>query len=178
MEAVKPKLEAVNKRQSIILLTPQGRRFSQEIASELANCDNLIFICGHYEGIDERVREHLVTDEISIGDYVLSGGELAAMVVVDAVVRLLPGVLGSEASAADDSYATGLLEYPQYTRPAEYRGWAVPPILLSGNHAQIAKWRRERALRRTVERRPELIDKVNLSLEERRLVDSLMNSSL
>ena len=146
-------------RLPVILLTPQGRRFSQEIACELSRYGHLILICGRYEGVDERVREHLVTDEISIGDYVLSGGELAAMVVVDAVVRLLPGVLGSEASAADDSHATGLLEYPQYTRPAAYQGWPVPQVLLSGNHAQIAKWRREQAIQRTSERRPELLNK-------------------
>jgi tRNA (guanine37-N1)-methyltransferase len=138
----------------------------------------MILICGRYEGVDERVRQHLVTDEISIGDYVLSGGELAAMVVIDAVVRLFPGVLGSEDSAQDDSHATGLLEYPQYTRPAEYRGWAVPEVLLSGNHAGVARWRREQAVRRTLERRPELLDKVALSSEERELVDRLKNLSL
>jgi len=160
----------------VILLTPQGRRFCQEIAHELSKYSHLILICGRYEGVDERVRQHLVTDEISIGDYVLSGGELAAMVVVDAVVRLLPGVLGSEVSAADDSHATGLLEYPQYTRPEIYRGWSVPQVLLSGDHAQIAKWRREQAIQRTVERRPELLDKANLCLEERQLVNKLNKS--
>ena len=132
----------------------------------------MILICGRYEGVDERVRQYLVTDEISIGDYVLSGGELAAMVVIDAVVRLLPGVLGSEVSLVEDSHAFGLLEYPQYTRPAEYRGWIVPEILLSGNHAQIAKWRREQAIRRTLERRPELLDRASLSDEEKHLVAS------
>ena len=160
----------------VILLTPQGRCFCQEIAYELSKRSHLILICGRYEGVDERVREHLVTDEISIGDYVLSGGELAAMVVVDAVVRLLPGVLGSEASAADDSHATGLLEYPQYTRPAVYRGWSVPQVLLSGDHAQIAKWRREQAIQRTLERRPELLAKASLLLEERQLVNKLKKS--
>ena len=160
----------------VILLTPQGRCFSQEIAYELSQCGHLILICGRYEGVDERVREHLVTDEISIGDYVLSGGEIAAKVVVDAVVRLLPGVLGSEASAIDDSHATGLLEYPQYTRPAVYRGWSVPQVLLSGDHAQIAQWRREQAIQRTLERRPELLDKVSLGLEERQLVNRLKKS--
>ncbi len=166
VESIKSKQGAADQESSrlpVILLTPQGRPFSQPIAYELSGYGHLILICGRYEGVDERVREHLVTDEISIGDYVLSGGELAAMVVVDAVVRLLPGVLGSEASAIDDSYATGLLEYPQYTRPAVYRGWSVPEVLLSGNHAQIAKWRREQAIRRTLERRPELLDKANLS---------------
>ena len=160
----------------VILLTPQGRCFSQEIAYELSKYSRLVLICGRYEGVDERVGEHLVTDEISIGDYVLSGGELAAMVVVDAVVRLLPGVLGSEASATDDSHATGLLEYPQYTRPAEYRGYSVPQVLLSGDHAQIAKWRREQAIRRTLERRPELLDRTSLCSEERQLVNRLKQS--
>jgi len=161
----------------IILLSPQGRLFSQQIALELSEQSRLIFICGHYEGVDERVREHLVTDEISIGDYVLSGGELAAMVVVDAVVRLLPGVLGDEASPADDSHSAGLLEYPQYTRPAIFRGWSVPEILLSGNHAQIAKWRREQAIIRTLKRRPELLDKAKLDLKEKRLINSLSSLS-
>jgi len=160
----------------IILLTPQGRPFSQQIAHELSKYSNLILICGRYEGVDERVCEHLVTDEISIGDYVLSGGELAAMVVVDAVVRLLPGVLGSEASSWDESHTTGLLEYPQYTRPAVYREWSVPDVLLSGNHAQVAKWRREQAILRTLKRRPELLDKANLCLEERQLADRLRES--
>jgi len=161
----------------IILLTPQGRLFSQEIALELSKYSHLILICGHYEGVDERVRQHLVTDEISIGDYVLSGGELAAIVIVDAVVRLLPGVLGSEASALDDSHTTGLLEYPQYTRPEVYRGWAVPEVLLSGNHAQIAKWRREQAILRTRERRPELLDKANLSWEDKKSLNRLKGKS-
>ncbi len=160
----------------IILLTPQGRLFSQQIALELSNHSHLILICGHYEGVDERVREHLVTDEISIGDYVLSGGELAAMVVADAIVRLVPGVLGSAASAIDDSHAAGLLEHPQYTRPPVYREWAVPEILLSGNHAQVAKWHRQQAIIRTLERRPELLDKASLSSEERQLLDKVKPS--
>ena len=160
----------------IILLTPQGRPFSQQIAEELSEYNNMVLICGHYEGVDERVREHLVTDEISIGDYVLSGGELAAMLVADAVVRLLPGVLGSEDSPLDDSHTTGLLEYPQYTRPVEYRGWSVPDVLLSGNHAQIARWRREQALWRTLKRRPELLEKADLNSEDRQLADNLKSS--
>ncbi len=160
----------------IVLLTPQGRLFSQQIAAELSSCRQMILICGRYEGIDERVREHLVTDEISIGDYVLSGGELAAMVIVDAVVRLLPGVLGSSASLREDSHVAGLLEYPQYTRPAVYGGWSVPDVLLSGNHAQIANWRREQAILRTLKRRPELLDKANLGLEERQLVERLSSA--
>jgi len=160
----------------IILLSPQGRLFCQQIAQELSRHSHLILICGHYEGVDERVREHLATDEISIGDYVLSGGESAAMVVIDAVVRLLPGVLGSAASLLDDSYVSGLLEYPQYTRPAVYRGWPVPEVLLSGNHAQIAKWRREQAILRTLKRRPELLEKAELIPEERKLMEKLRQS--
>ncbi len=178
VEAIKADIshkQEVNMMQ-IILLTPQGRLLSQQIALELSQHNHLILICGHYEGVDERVREHLVTGEISIGDYVLSGGELAAMVVADAVIRLVPGVLGSEASAPDDSHATGLLEYPQYTRPPVYRGWAVPEVLRSGNHARVAKWHREQAIIRTLERRPELLDKANLSSEERQLADRLQQS--
>ena len=173
VESIKPDIDLEEKggELPVILLTPQGRLFSQKIALELSRNSHLILVCGRYEGVDDRVREHLVTDEISIGDYVLSGGELAAMVVVDAVVRLLPGVLGSEASSLDDSHSSGLLEYPQYTRPAVYRGWSVPEVLLSGNHAQIAKWRRQQAIVRTLERRPELLDKANLNLEERRLIN-------
>lgn len=156
----------------VILLTPQGRLFSQQIALELSRHCHLILICGRYEGVDERVAEHLATDEISIGDYVLSGGEVAAMVVVDAVVRLLPGVLGSAESAMDDSHTTGLLEYPQYTRPAVYCGWAVPPVLLSGNHAEITRWRRQQAILRTAQRRPELLNKATLGLEEKQLLNT------
>ena len=170
------RLEEGAKELPVILLTPQGRLFSQQIAEELSGYGHLILICGRYEGVDERVRQHLVTDEISIGDYVLGGGELAAMVIVDAVVRLIPGVLGSEASPLDDSHTTGLLEYPQYTRPEVYRGWAVPEVLLSGNHAQIANWRRQQAILRTLKRRPELLDKANLNSEERQLVESLRKS--
>lgn len=149
--------EMAGKKLSIILLTPQGRLFSQPVANSLAQCDWLMLICGHYEGVDERIREHLVTDEISIGDYVLTGGEIAAMVMVDAVVRLLPGVLGSGESLINESHTGGLLEYPQYTRPEVFRGWAVPEILLSGNHGEIEKWRREQAVKRTAERRPDLL---------------------
>ena len=154
----------------VVLLTPQGRLFNQGVAEELAGREEIILICGHYEGVDERVRQHLVTDEVSIGDYVLSGGEFAAMVVVDAVVRQLPGALGSEESVGDDSHATGLLEYPQYTRPQSFRGWEVPQILLSGNHAEIERWRRGQSLRRTAERRPDLIERAALSEEDRKLM--------
>ena len=161
----------------VILLTPQGRLFRQQIAQELSSYSHLILICGRYEGVDERVRRHLATDEISIGDYVLGGGELAAMVVTEAVVRLLPGVLGSEESALDDSHAAGLLEYPQYTRPSVYRDWAVPEILLSGDHGQIEKWRREQAILRTLKRRPELLDKADLTPEERKVIQKLREES-
>jgi tRNA (guanine37-N1)-methyltransferase len=150
----------------IILLTPQGRLFTQQVARELALHQNIMLVCGHYEGVDERVREHLITDEISIGDYVLSGGELAAMVVVDAVVRLIPGVLGSPLSFHSDSHSNGLLEYPQYTRPEVYRSWSVPAVLLSGNHGEIARWRRQQAILRTLKRRPDLAKQANLSAEE------------
>jgi len=142
---------------SVILMSPAGRVFNQQIAAELATRPHLILICGHYEGVDERVREHLLTDEISIGDYVLTGGELAAMVIVDAVARLLPGVLGHAESAGDESHSHGLLEYPQYTRPPEFRGWPVPERLLSGHHAEIARWRRRQALEVTAARRPDLM---------------------
>ena len=159
-------VEAVYQGGPIILLTPQGRLFTQQVAKELSQHERLTLICGHYEGIDERVREHLITDEISIGDFVLTGGELAAMVVVDAVCRLLPGVLGGEESTIDESHSSGLLEYPQYTRPPEFRGWRVPDILLSGNHAEIAKWRRKESLRRTHERRPDLFARLDLSSKQ------------
>lgn len=154
----------------VILLTPQGRLFDQRAAEEFSHYEEMILVCGHYEGVDERVREHLITDEISIGDYVLSGGELAAMVVVDTVVRQLPGALGSETSGGEDSHSSGLLEYPQYTRPQAFRGWVVPEVLLSGNHAQIAKWRREQSLLRTLKRRPDLLEKAELTDEERMLI--------
>jgi tRNA (guanine37-N1)-methyltransferase len=154
-------------RGPIVLLTPQGRLFNEEVAVELARHDRLIIICGHYEGVDARVHEHLATDEISIGDYVLSGGELAAMVVVDAVVRQIPGALGSPLSSADDSFARGLLEYPHYTRPADFRGMGVPEVLLSGNHGEIARWRRQQSLLRTARLRPDLLAGAELSEEEK-----------
>ncbi len=144
-------------RAPVILLTPQGRPFTQDVARELVRYPRLALIAGRYEGIDERVREHLATHEISIGDYVLSGGELPALVIIDAVTRLIPGVLGDPQAPQHDSFAEGLLEYPHYTRPAVFRGWEVPPVLRSGDHARIARWRREQALKRTWERRPDLI---------------------
>ena len=145
----------------VILMTPQGQLFNHALAQKLQQYENMIIICGQYEGVDERVREHLVTEEISIGDYVLSGGELAAMVVVNAVVRLLPGFLGSPESLLSESHTDGLLEYPQYTRPPEFRNWAVPEVLLSGNHAQIAKWRENQSKIRTKQRRPDMIETAN-----------------
>ncbi|MFN3741278.1 MAG: tRNA (guanosine(37)-N1)-methyltransferase TrmD [Anaerolineales bacterium] len=157
----------------VILLTPQGRLFTQKVAIELAAFPRLALICGRYEGVDERVREHLVTDEISIGDYVLTGGELAALVIIDAVTRLLPGALGDADGAWDDSHASGLLEYPHYTRPAEFRGWRVPQVLLSGNHAEIARWRRREALRRTLLRRPDLLDSAPLSESDKQILAEL-----
>jgi len=161
----------------VILLTPQGELFNQRLARELSRKDQLILICGRYEGVDERVREHLATMELSIGDYVLSGGEVAAMVVVEAVVRLLPGVLGSAESLKEESLDWGLLEYPQYTRPAVFRGWEVPPVLLSGNHKAIARWRREQALLRTWQRRPDLLEKTQLTPEDRRFLEEVRHGS-
>jgi len=154
----------------VILLTPQGKLFSHRVAEELAQNEKMMLVCGHYEGVDERVRQHLVTDEVSIGDYILSGGELAAMVVVDAVVRQVPGVLGSEESVEDDSHAKGLLEYPQYTRPQSFHNWEVPEVLLSGNHAEIARWRRTQSLKRTLRRRPDLLQQAELSDEDKKLI--------
>jgi len=157
----------------IILLTPQGRTFSQHVAEELAAHDHIALLCGRYEGIDERVREHLVTDEISIGDYVLSGGELAALILIDAVSRLLPGVLGDPDGPWDDSHASGLLEYPHYTRPPEFRGWKAPEILLSGDHGRVARWRREQSLLRTWKRRPDLLKTAPLSDADRKFLATL-----
>ncbi len=156
-------VEAIYHGGPIILLSPQGRLFNQQLARTLAQEARVTLICGHYEGVDERVREHLVTDEISIGDFVLTGGELAAMIIVDATSRLLPGVLGGEWSTLEESHSGGTLEYPHYTRPPEFRGWRVPDVLLSGNHAEIARWRRKEAIRRTRIRRPDLYEKLDLS---------------
>ena len=153
----------------VVLLTPQGRLLNQVVVDELAQAERLMLLCGHYEGVDERIREAFVDDEVSIGDYVLSGGEYAALVVIDAVVRRLPGTLGAADSLLEESHTDGLLEYPQYTRPAEFRGMKVPDILLSGNHPMVAKWRREQRVIRTALRRPDLLDKACLSDAERRL---------
>ena len=157
----------------IILLTPQGRVFNQRIAQEYSQYPRIALLCGRYEGIDERIREHLVTDEISIGDYVLTGGELPALILIDAMARLLPDVLGDPTGAQDDSHAMGLLEYPHYTRPPEFRGWKAPDILLSGDHAKIEKWRREQALLRTFKKRPDMLEKTELSKNDRKFIESL-----
>ncbi len=153
----------------IILMCPQGERYTQKKAEELAKEEHLIFICGHYEGYDERIRKHLVTDEISLGDFVLTGGEVASMAIIDSVVRLLPEVLGNDQSAVHDSFSTGMLEHPQYTRPASFNGLEVPPVLLSGNHAEIDKWREEQVFLRTAERRPELLESATLTEHQQKL---------
>jgi tRNA (guanine37-N1)-methyltransferase len=160
----------------LILLTPQGRVFSQTVARELSAHERIGLLCGRYEGVDERIRTGLVTDEISIGDYVLTGGELPALILIDAVTRLLPGALGDPTGAEDDSHASGLLEYPHYTRPPEFRGAGVPAVLLSGDHAKIDKWRREQSLLRTLQRRPDLLEKVELSEKDRKFVESQKSS--
>ena len=161
----------------IILLTPQGRTYNQQIAKELANIPRLALLCGRYEGVDERVRQHLVTDEISIGDYVLTGGEIPALILIDSITRLIPGALGDPDGADDDSFASGLLEYPHYTRPADFRGWRVPEVLLSGNHAEINRWRREQSLRRTLLRRPDLLTKIELSELDKKFLANLQESA-
>jgi len=157
----------------ILLLTPQGHVFTQRVAEELSSYERIVLLCGRYEGVDERIRQHLVTDEISVGDYVLTGGELPALLLIDAVSRLIPGVLGDPTGAEDDSHSMGLLEYPHYTRPPEFRDWKVPEVLLSGDHAKIEKWRREQALHRTLTKRPDMIEKAVLSDAEKKFVESL-----
>ncbi len=161
-------------RRRVVLLCPGGGRFDQAKAEELAAYDHLVLICGHYEGVDERVKEHLADEAISIGDYVLTGGELPAMVIADTVARLIPGVLGASDAAAQDSFASGLLEYPHYTRPREFRGWEVPEVLVSGDHAKIARWRRKESLRRTLERRPDLLDEVELEMSDAVLLREIL----
>ena len=160
----------------IILLTPQGRVFTQRMAEELSRHQHIALLCGRYEGIDERIREHLVTDEISIGDYVLTGGELPALMLIDAISRLIPGVLGDPTGAEDDSHSMGLLEYPHYTKPPEFRGWKVPDVLVSGNHAKINKWRREQALTRTFNKRPDMLDRAELSKEDLKFIERLKSN--
>jgi tRNA (guanine37-N1)-methyltransferase len=171
VEAVKKEYNNVSR--SVILLSPRGRLYNQGVAQQLAHYDRLILICGHYEGVDERVSEHLVDDEISIGDYVLSGGEIAAMVIVDSVTRLLPGVVGSEISIEEESHVNGLLEYPHYTRPALFRDWVVPDVLLSGNHSQIAQWRHRQSLIKTMKSRPDLIEKYSLTEDDQKLLGEI-----
>lgn len=165
--------QSTKKSPRVILMCPQGERFTQKKAEELAEEEHLIFICGHYEGYDERIREHLVTDEISIGDFVLTGGELGAMVVIDSVVRLLPEGLGNEISAKEDSFSTGLLEHPHYTRPAEFKGYEVPEVLRSGHHGKIEAWRKKESLRRTFLRRPDLLESYALSKEEQAWLEEI-----
>lgn len=172
-EAVEKIKEEIDSSSRVILLSPQGRPLNQEKVKELAKEKVLIFICGHYEGVDERVREHLVDEEISLGDYVLTGGELAAMVVVDAVARMLPGVLGSKDSAREDSFYKGLLDYPQYTRPSDFRGWKVPSVLLSGNHQKVKEWRRKKMLEATLRKRPDLLETLKLNRENERLLEEI-----
>ncbi len=164
------------KKPRVVLLCPQGERYTQKKAEQLAQEDHLIFICGHYEGYDERIREHVITDEISIGDYVLTGGELGAMVVIDSVVRLLPGVLGNEDSPIKDSFSSGLLEHPHYTRPANFRGMTVPEALTSGNHKHINEWREKQSLKRTFERRPDLLKDYPLSDQQKKWLEEWRKS--
>ena len=167
-------VEALRRPESwVVLLDPQGQTFSQAVAQELSARPHLILLCGRYEGVDERVRDHLVDQEVSLGDFLLAGGEVAALAIVEAVVRLLPGALGSPQSLEEESHSSGLLEYPQYTRPPVFRGWAVPPILLSGNHQEIARWRREQALLRTRQRRPELLGRADLTPQDRRFLEKI-----
>ena len=168
-------VESLNKtdKTRIILLCPQGERFNQKKAEELSKEDHLIFICGHYEGYDERIREYLVTDELSIGDFILTGGEFAAMTMVDSIARLIPDVLGKEESHKDDSFSTGLLEYPQYTRPKDYKGMLVPDVLTSGHHKNIEKYRMKESLRRTYIRRPDLLENYDLNEEEAKILDEI-----
>lgn len=172
-DAVESVKKAKDQAPRVILLCPQGEVYTQEKAEELAQEEHLVLLCGHYEGYDERIRQELVTDEISVGDYVLTGGEIAAMIVADSVTRLLPGALGNETSAVTDSHSTGLLEYPHYTRPSEYKGHRVPDILLSGHHKRIDEWRRREALKRTFERRPDMLERADLSKEDLAYIERL-----
>ena len=167
--------QSESKKPRVILLCPQGERYTQRKAEDLAQEEHLIFVCGHYEGYDERIREHIVTDEISLGDYVLTGGELGAMVIIDSVVRLLPGVLGNEDSPIKDSYSSGLLEHPHYTRPFDFRGFKVPDTLMSGNHKLIEEWRMKESLRRTWKRRPDLLEHIELSDQEKKWLQEIIS---
>ncbi len=171
--AVEDLTKGTEKKPRILLMCPQGERFDQKKAEELSGEDHIVFLCGHYEGYDERIREYLVTDELSIGDFVLTGGEIAAMAMIDSIVRLLPNVLGNSDSPVLDSFSTGLLEHPQYTRPADFNGMKVPDVLLSGNHAEIEKWRQEQSLLRTFHRRKDLLDVAPLTDHQKRLLEQL-----
>ena len=162
----------------VVLMTPQGETFDQKIAAELAEKKQIIIICGRYEGVDERIRQHLVDREISIGDYILTGGELAALVLIDAVSRLIADVLGNPESTLSESFSPNLLEYPQYTRPAKYKGWVVPEVLLSGNHAQIELWHKRESLKRTYQRRPDLLKKIKLSSEDKKILDKIKQEKI
>jgi tRNA (guanine37-N1)-methyltransferase len=162
----------------VVLMTPQGKTFNQKIAAQLAEKKQIIIICGRYEGVDERIREHLVDREISIGDYILTGGELAALILIDAVSRLIPDVLGNPESTLGESFSHNLLEYPQYTRPAEYKGWKVPDVLLSGNHAQIELWHKRESLRRTYQRRPDLLKKIKLLAEDKKILEKIKQEDI
>ena len=177
LEPIEKALAVVKKKQkensTVVLMTPQGEIFNQKIAQELSTKKRIIIICGRYEGVDERIREHLVDREISIGDYILTGGELAAMVLIDAVSRFIPDVLGNPQSIQSESFSQNLLEYPQYTRPSNYKGWTVPEVLLSGNHADIELWRKKESLRRTYKQRPDLLKKIKLSAEDKKILDKI-----
>ncbi len=162
----------------VVYFSPQGKTLRQDIAQEYAKIPHLVLLCGHYEGVDQRVIDRFVDEEISIGDYILTGGELPAMVFIDCVCRLIPGVLGSSLSAEDESFSKGLLEYPHYTRPQEYEGLKVPEVLLSGNHKEIEKWRKRESLRNTLKKRPDLLIDANLTLEERKIIDELKSSKI
>src|SRR5664280_310323 len=162
----------------VVLMTPQGEIFNQKIAAQLAEKKQIIIICGRYEGVDERIREHLVDREISIGDYILTGGELAALILIDAVSRLIPDVLGNPESTLDESFSHNFLEYPQYTRPAEYKGWMVPDVLLSGNHAEIELWHKRESLKRTYQRRPDLLKKIKLLAEDKKILEKIKQEDI
>ena len=181
VEPVEKALAAIKNPENdslVVLMTPQGETFDQKIAAQLAEKKQIIIICGRYEGVDERIREHLVDREISIGDYILTGGELAALVLIDAVSRLIPDVLGNPESTLGESFSHNLLEYPQYTRPAEYKGWAVPEVLLSGNHAQIELWHKRESLKRTYQRRPDLLKKIKISAEDKKNLENIKSEDI
>jgi tRNA (guanine37-N1)-methyltransferase len=181
VEPVEKALHEIGNHQNdstVVLMTPQGEVLNQKIAAELAGKKRIIIICGRYEGVDERIREHLVDREISIGDYILTGGELPALVLIDAVCRFIPDVLGNPESTQNESFSANLLEYPQYTRPAEYKGWVVPDVLLSGNHAEIELWRKKESLKKTYRRRPDLLKNIKLSAEDKKTLDKIKQDDI